>query len=250
MEPNQLQPDVPLLRHGHSRDISSSSINSITPTPHSPAGAAEMADIPLEPPNWIITRQSFQSEQTLVDRVSSPIEAHASHKLVKATLLICGLLSIAQFCVTIALFVNPVVLNINQAANKFLTLLPTIANVTNKTADAWLAAAVGLVGLWAWERHLARWGASLNELEAWGGLMSGKIPVSVSNVTMLGLVPIVVFLTAVGLVAGATSAMTSALTPTVGTITVHRKFNVPSSFASDTEEFGIFFGRMDYSKCH
>lgn len=119
----------------------------------------------------------------------------------------------------------------------------------SQTTDFWLTAAVALVGLWAWERHLTRKGTTLDEMEAWGALLSGDIPFTIINVARLGIVPVGTFIGVYVLMTAATSGFTNAVTPSPGKVTIEKTFNVPSLFASDPQGAGLGCGRDDGSSC-
>ncbi len=121
--------------------------------------------------------------------------------------------------------------------------------MTNKTADGWFAAAVALTGLWAWERHLARRGTSLDDMGAWGTLLSGNVVSTVGHFATLGVLPVAAFVGAHGLMTAATSAFTNAMTPMAGEVTVDRVFDVPSLFACDPEGTGMACERDDGWDC-
>jgi len=216
----------------------------------------KIPELPFHSVTLNTTNESPQSDQTTVAGLGTQpgpgVDSHAGQPILRAMLLLFGILSITQFAVAMVFFVSPREFSIalqNQHKSIGLTLLPTIANVTTKTTDGWLAAAVGLVGLWAWERHLAKKGTSLDDMEAWGALLSGDIPFSVMNVAKIGVIPVGVFLGVFGLMTAATAAFTNALTPSPGKVTIDREFNVPSLFASDPQGAGLSCARNGGSSC-
>ncbi len=169
--------------------------------------------------------ESTASQSAALDRALAQVVPHAGQALVKRLLVAFGLLSIAQFAIAIALICRPLIFTIaiqDDPRSSFVSFLPAIANVTNKTAE-------GCV--WLWERHLARQGTSLVEMEAWGCMLSTDLPATLLNARRLDLWPLVVFLTAIGLTAAATTAVTNAVTPFPGQVTVQRRVVVPSFFA-------------------
>ncbi len=209
------------------------------PTPLQAEGAvAKLALLPVHALGY----RPEQDGTTTIPAPTSPVDSHVDHKVVKLPLVVFGILSIVQFAVALALFIRPLQYNVaNQYGTngRWLSLLPAVVNVTTKTADGWLAAAVALVGVWAWERHLRKAGTSLDEMDAWGALLAGDIPGTLMNAVRLGFVPAVLFFGAVGITAAASSAVVGALTPTAGTVTVNRGFNLPSFFASDPNNIGL-----------
>ncbi len=198
-------------------------------------------------------RPSTQSTATTkLGHPAQPVDPRVRQGILKAFLVVFGLLSLAQFAAACAFFINPLEFNIlrqNKDKSKLLTSLPAIANVTNKTADFWLATAVAVVGLWVWEKHLSRNGTSLDELEAWGCLLANDIPFSLMFITKLGYRPVLILVLLFVVVTAATSAFTNALTPAVGQVTINEVFNLPSLFVSDLGQMGLFCARDSGSEC-
>ncbi len=166
-------------------------------------------------------------------------QPHVSQRLLKAILLVSGIASIAQFAVAIPLFASPVQLSIDSTDNNVgLAILPTVANVTNKAANFWLSAAVALVGLWAWEHHLAKRGTSLDEMKGWGALLTKNLAGTVLGVVKVGWLPALLLVFMMGLILAATSAVTNALTPVPSEVTTERQLALPSPFSAGLYEMG------------
>ncbi len=176
----------------------------------------------------------------------------ASQKLLKTLLVAFGLLSAAQFALAIALICHPHVFSIaiqDDPKSSYISYLPAIFNITNKTAEGWLAAAVALIGLIVWERHLTTKDTSLKEMDAWGSLLSNDLPGTLMNLRRLEVVPLGAFLFVIGLTAAATTAVTNAVTPFPGETTVERAVNLPSLLVADPSSINTMCARDDGSAC-
>ncbi len=139
------------------------------PSPLRANSTDKPAELPFHSISLADTTTSLSSAQTVVSAPTKRVDPRVAQGLLKGVLVVFGSLSLAQFAVAAAFFIHPLQFSIatqNERKNVGLTILPTIANVTNKSADLWLGAAVALVGLWAWERHLGRKGTTLDEMEA------------------------------------------------------------------------------------
>ncbi len=108
---------------------------------------------------------------------------------------------------------------------------------------------MALVGLLAWERHLARRGTSIVEMEAWGALLSNNVPFTLLKATHLGVAPLVGFRCVIGVMAGATTAVTKAFTPEGGQVTVERAVTLPTLFGPNDDGVGAGCKRSGGSSC-
>ncbi len=200
-------------------------LNSLLPQPNSPTATET------------VTLSGFSGQP--IAPPPRPLGERASHRLLKSLLVVCGLASIAQYALAIALICHPGVFNSaiqDNPKSSLVSFLPAIANITNKTAEGWLAAAAALIGLIAWEPHLTTRGTSLAEMEAWGSVLSKDLPSTLLNLRRLDVVPLVVFLAAIGLTAAAMTAVTNAVTPFPGSTEHHRNVTLPSLFVADPRD--------------
>ncbi len=173
---------------------------------------------------------------------------HVTKGLVKVTLVTAGVFTLAQLAVGVWLILAPKSFlvtapeshgTIDYAKNQYLRWLPTISHVTLKTSDAWLGAMIALAGLWLWERRLVRHGASLEQMGAWGSLISSDTEGAVRNFSHVGIWPVVFLIAVKLLTAAASTGVVNAVTTSIGTVTVSKSYNAPSFYKSDPNSLFI-----------
>lgn len=165
---------------------------------------------------------------------SSPDPAllHSNLSLwLKLTLISTALLSLAQLGAALFLQLSPrtfAIDVINSDLGLVIAHLPTIASVTTQSIHIWVYAAIGLVGMWLWERRLGRPEVSFEEIAAWGGLVAGQSSAVLWKSRKIGVAVAVVYFVALGLGIAAGSAVTSAVTLTSTNETISGWYSVPS----------------------